>query len=326
MPTFTELEDKATTQEESQPDTAPLEATQPSEQQETVGDPFEELLNLNAQDQDPFAVPDTVGQTQTAEQVGTEKVAAEEMVPKADQNQYQYWQSQYDKAQRELESMKSSYEGLKDIEPIAKYIKDNPAVLDGVESSLSSGMPTGKPEQANQVESLKKPERPTKPANYDAIDAYSDPDSASYKYRETVDSYRDEMIAFQEHRNTDMMTRMENEYRARAEKQQLDGLRTQLGSTFEFSREQTEDFIKVMSDPNSMSLDNLVSLYKMKQAPDGEVAKNLRKAEQMRAQNEKLKIAPSVGVAPAEAKAERPAEESIMDAMIAEHNKTNPWT
>jgi len=320
-PKFTELEETATTQEESPPDSTPVEAVQ-----ETVGDPFEELLNLDTQNQDPFAVPDTVEETQTAEQVGTEKVAGEEVIPKADQNQYQYWQSQYDKAQRELESMKSSYEGLKDMEPIAKYIKDNPAVLDGVESSLSNGMPTGNPLKGNQVEPLKKPERPTKPANYDAIDAYSDPDSDSYKYRDSVDGYRDDMISFQEQRHTDMMGRVEDEYRTRAEKQNMDTLRTQLGTTFEFSTDQTDDFIKVMSDPNSMSLENLVSLYKMKQAPDREVAKNLRKAEQMRLQNEKLKIAPSVGIAPAESQEEVLAEDGIMDAMIAEHKKMNPWT
>ena len=84
--------------------------------------------------------------------------------------------------------------------------------------------------------------------------------------------------------------------------------------------------MKVMSDPQSLSLDNLVTLYKMRQAPSGEVTKNLQKAEQMRAQQEKLKIAPSVGSVPAETQQEAPMEDAIMDAMIAHESKTNPFT
>ena len=81
-----------------------------------------------------------------------------------------------------------------------------------------------------------------------------------------------------------------------------------------------------MSDPSSLSLDNLVNLYKMQQAPSSEVSKNLQKAQQMRTQQEKLKIAPSVGSVPAETQQEAPMEDQIMDAMLASEKKTNPWT
>ena len=46
----------------------------------------------------------------------------------------------------------------------------------------------------------------------------------------------------------------------------------------------------------------------------------------MRAQQEKLKIAPSVGSVPAETQQEAPMEDAIMDAMIAHESKTNPFT
>ena len=320
MPTFTDMEAAAPQTEENQP--ASQEPT-PVEPQETVGDPFDELLKAS-EAADPFATP--AANEEVAKPAETDPVPAADPSAKGDESQFQYWQSQYDKAQRELTELKEQHTSLKDIEPLANYIKENPAVLDSVESSLSSGKTPGQTVKGNQEASLKKPDRPTKPANYDAIDAYSDPTSDSYKYREGVDSYRDEMIAYQEKKNEQVVARMEKDYQQRAQQQQVETLRTQLANGYEFSNDQVDDFMKVMSDPQSLSLDNLVTLYKMRQAPSGEVTKNLQKAEQMRAQQEKLKIAPSVGSVPAETQQEAPMEDTIMDAMIAHESKTNPWT
>jgi len=325
MPTFTEMEETGANPETNQPVTEPAAPqADAAPAQETVGDPFEQLLAASEQ-ADPFATPASSTQDETVAQPTEAANSAEPAEAKQDEGQFQYWQSQYDKAQRELTELKEQHSSLKDIEPLAKYIQDNPAVLDSVESSLSSGKTPGQP-AGNQAASLKKPERPTKPANYDAIDAYSDPQSDSYKYREAVDGYRDDMISFQEKKNEQVVAKMEQEYQQRAQAQQVDSLRSQLANSHGFDATQVDDFMKVMSDPGSLSLDNLVNLYKMQQAPSAEVSKNLQKAQQMRAQQEKLKIAPSVGSVPAETQQEAPMEDQIMDAMLASEKKTNPWT
>jgi len=325
MPTFTEMEETAVTPETNQPVTEPAAPeVEAAPAQETVGDPFEELLAASEQ-ADPFATPASSTQDEMVAQPAEIPDPANPSGAKQDEGQFQYWQSQYDKAQRELTDLKEQHSSLKDIEPLAKYIQENPAILDSVESSLSSGQPSGQP-IGNQAESLKKPEKPTKPANYDAIDAYSDPQSDSYKYRDAIDGYRDEMISFQEKKNEQVVARMEQDYQNRAQEQQVETLRTQLTNGHGFNTNQVDDFMKVMSDPGSLSLENLVNLYKLQQAPSAEVTKNLQKAQQMRAQQEKLKIAPSVGSVPAETQQETPMEDQIMDAMLASEKKTNPWT
>ena len=168
MPTFTEMEETGANPETNQPVTEPAAPqADAAPAQETVGDPFEQLLAASEQ-ADPFATPASSTQDETVAQPTEAANSAEPAEAKQDEGQFQYWQSQYDKAQRELTELKEQHSSLKDIEPLAKYIQDNPAVLDSVESSLSSGKTPGQP-AGNQAASLKKPERPTKPANYDAI-------------------------------------------------------------------------------------------------------------------------------------------------------------
>ena len=93
--------------------------------------------------------------------------------------------------------MEDKLKEFQQLEPIARHINDNPWVLDNVAKSLSGDTPQV-PSQEKSVESLKKPERPSKPSNYDASEAYMDPESASFKYRENLDNYREDLVGYQE--------------------------------------------------------------------------------------------------------------------------------
>ena len=297
-------------------------ATQEASEPAHPGDPFEELF---VEDTPAFGTPqETVESVET----GIDGV----VTAKQDPNQHQYWQSQYDKVKGEYDNLESKYQEIESLEPIAKYIQQNPGVLDNVTQSLSSGQQPGQPQQEVQEEPMKRPDRPTKPAEYDAIDAYSDPNSASYKYKESMDSYRDGMIEFQEKRNEAMegalrqeAERQQQMMQRQQQVQQMSNVKTQLTQGYSFSDTDAEQFIKEMAKPDSISMDNLVALYRMKQSPSGEVLANQRKADEMRRQKAKLNIPSTVGVAPAETTTQASVEDRVMDALIDDYKSNNPF-
>ena len=156
--------------------------------QEFGADAFDELMT------DAKAnVPGTASpEMQTQEEVET----TSEEPQGTEEESFQYWQSQADIRARELEEVKTKYQDLEEIAPLARYIRENPQVLNSVESSLSADKPMDNSPQGNSQELAKKPERPSKPAEYDPIEATSDPDSTSFKYKESLESYRDDMMDY----------------------------------------------------------------------------------------------------------------------------------
>jgi len=270
-------------------DTAP--ETEVQEGETTEESPLESL--------DPFE--ETHPRTQE-----TEGTVVEDASVKEDDTQFQYWQSQADKRAKELEQLQTRYSEIEDLAPIAKYIQSNPEVLDNVEASLSSGQPQGVP---HQEESLKRPEKPTKPSNYDPVDAYSDPDSASFQYRDTVDNYHEDMIDYQEKQSAMMYNNMRQKEANITQHNQMSTIKTQLTGGYGMDDIQASKFMSEMSRPESITLDNLVSLWKMKNAPPPEQAQRQKKVEQMKRSNEKLTIPTPIGVEAGEAEPQMSEED-----------------
>mgnify|MGYP003113994177 CR=1 FL=1 len=320
---------KAIPQEENQPEEAfPV---QEGSQTTQAGDPFEELLSAES---NTYGTEQVVEEPKQAEQPAqsVEPDVNSEAPAKQDPNQHQYWQSQYDKVKGEYSNLKNKYQEMESLAPIARYIQDNPDVLNNVTQSLSKGNQAGQVQQEPQPEPLKRPEKPTRPAEYDAIDAYNDPNTDSYKYRDAMDNYRDNMIEYQEKRNG----MMENALAQEAERQrqimmkqqqtqQINNIKTQLTQGYQFAPEEADKFMKEMAKPESITMDNLVALWKMKQAPAGQVLENQRKADEMKRQRDKLSIPNTVGVAPAEAPTKASVEDRVMDALIDDFKSQNPF-
>ena len=141
------------------------------------------------------------------------------------------------------------------------------------------------PEPEPEIELPAPPEKPQKPYNFNMDEAMTDSNSESAKYLRQEQSWRDEM---------DDYKNMQFEYH--------------------------------MSDPSSISLDNLWRLYAadkglsspepQKAAPSGEF-QQVKRAQQVPA---------SMGVMPSQNRqTEGSMEDTIMDSMIADYNKQNPW-
>ena len=309
---------------------------------ETAADPFAELMEADPQETELPVEPAGEQKTEEVQQANPD-------ASKEDQNQYQYWQSQADIRSKELgdvlqnfgvesvDELRAKYGDIQDIAPIARYVKSNPSVLDNVEASLSNGQPQGQP-QGDPQPSLKQPEKPTKPSNYDALDAYSDPNSDSFKYNESMDEYRDQMIDYSRSENELLKNRMVQEQEMQKRQQEDVKLRNDLHTKYDMPVEEVDRFVNYMSSPESVSVDNLVALWKTQQnltasaptqapqahtegakAPDPTVAA-------MKRQREKLSMPQPVSVTPGgEQGADKSPESTVMDAMISDYKKQNPW-
>lgn len=304
-------------------------------------DPFSELLQ---QVEDTSAPQEAVPSVEPQAEVPKETV---EDFPQSKENpeQYQYWQSQADKRTKELtdvlgtfgvesvDELQAKYSDMGDIVPIARYIKSNPGVLDTVQNSLSNGQPQGEPqEQGNPEPSLKQPEKPTKPNNYDALDAYSDPSSESFQYRESVDSYRDSMLEYSNAENQSLRQSIEQERAVQQQRETEQNLKQQLVSQYEMKNDEVDKFVQYMSSPESMTLGNLVTLWNAQNnvvsadTPPPAPTVPDPKVGEMQRQREKLAIPQPVSVVPGSGEnADRSAEDSVMDDMISDHKRANPW-
>ena len=242
-----------------------------------------------------------------------------------EEESFQYWQSQADIRARELEEVKTKYQDLEEIAPLARYIRENPQVLNSVESSLSADKPMDNSPQGNSQELAKKPERPSKPAEYDPIEATSDPDSTSFKYKESLESYRDDMMDYYEGRERNRDVAMQEQQDRVAQQQYMDNVRSQLQNVYGFEDKEMEHFITEMSRPESLSLENLVSVWKLNNKPTEQQIKSPQKVKSMQTQKEKLGVKQPVGVDPSSGQVAKSTEDQLMDAMVADHKSRNPW-
>jgi hypothetical protein len=291
---------------------------------------------------DDIVAPDPSGEDPFAELVSDDRIdmasveeepsipaPREEISDKDNPDSYKYWQSKYDTQVNETKEIYNRMTELEQVAPIANYLNQNPQVVKALEEQLSNDQI-----QESTGSSLKKPERPEKPTNYDAIDAYSDPDSVSYKYRESVDGYRDDTLAYYEAQQEAQRVAYEQEatvrQRAQAEQQRVAQMRNLYGDLTTnrgFSGEEAQSFMTEMSAPESISLDNLVNLWKLRHAPSREEITVKSKAEAMQREKERLSIPRPVGVTPGhDAQAGKTEEDRLMESMVQDFDNRNPWT
>lgn len=278
----------------------------------------------------------------TSEEEPTQPVTDESASKDADS--YKYWQSQADKRTSELNKvmetlgvenpndLDAKLNKLKNLEPISEHILNNPEILSSVKQDLSNGQAIGNP-QENQVQPLKKPEMPKKPTNYDADDALADPTSESYKYREALDSYRDDMLLFQDARFEQMAQQQMAQQEAMQQEQDLQNVRKQLTSDYEMSSDDADKFIQTMSDPQSINMDNLVALFKMQNGTQDVQASAPAsvdgidpKMQEMMSERQRLATPSPVTAAKGEANTSTSSDEdNIIENMIGNYKRNNPW-
>lgn len=143
--------------------------------------------------------------------------------------------------------------------PLVRFIQENPDVTEYIERKLSNA-PAPAPD-------VKPPEPPVRPASYNPVDAMQNPESESWKYRESLEDYRTKHVEYL----TGELQREKESARqaaARAEAQSKERARVmavanEVVAKHGLTPAQATDFVRVMSDPRSVQIPYLVQLYKI---------------------------------------------------------------
>ena len=230
-----------------------------------------------------------IEQTEVVPEVESEEIpeeTPEETLNKKNVSRFEYWQSEAQKSQAKLHDIEPYI-------PIAEYVKNNPQVLDIIEGSLK-GQPQNAlstKEQAAET-SLKKPESPKKPDSYNKFDAYNEPESESYKYRETLEEYRENLSLYaiqkQEFDEKQRDIAYQEYQRQQATQRQMSELYNTLQTKFQATAPDIEDFIKFTSQPITPEL--LWNYYMTVKNPSKAQNINKLKSDEIENRSSRLQI------------------------------------
>lgn len=310
------------------PDTPDTDIVQPDVSQETEMTP--EAVFDKTQDKsalvDEFFRANKVEETQpeSSEPSPVEiprQEAAEPTDVDNDVKRYQYWQSEADKARNEKLEMEARLQALESQQA-------QPLQPENIEPEPEEQFPDP-------------PMKPGKPRGFNRAEAMDDPTSESARYLEEVDNWRDNMDEYnrlhtqyttavvQEERER-LVQEREDILRQNAEQEQIRTNMQQMGQhlnkTYGASQEEINEFVKVMDDPNNITVDNLFQLYRMQnggagQAPVTQTAPNESFEQRKRAQQ----VPTPMGVVPSQNSASATGSDSVMDSMISDYKSKNPF-
>ena len=270
----------------------------------------DDIILGNVDDTAPaFGQPETTIQEQPAPPVEA----------KNDDTRYEYWQSQASKKENELNQLKAQQQQA---------------------MAMQQQQAQAQPAQEQFPDA---PEKPNKPRHYSREEAYSDPNSESARYLDEVEDWRDNMEEYKELKHQyDMAIIQEqlgNERKARVEevqrreafakqRQELANVNNMVQTKYGLNPEEAQSFIKEMSSKDSLTMDNLVQLWRIKQGQGAPVGTPVQPTPSPTFEQTKRaqQIPSPMGVMPSTGQqAQGSTEDQIMDRMISDLDSRNPF-
>jgi len=264
-----------------------------------------------------FGTPETETISENVEQAPVES--------KNDDTRYEYWQSQAAKKDNELQELKTQQQQM----------------LAMQQQMMQQQQPV-QPEKKVQ-EFPAAPERPKKPRNFSREEAYSDPSSESARFLDEQDEWRDNMEEYkelkhqydiaviQESLNKERDARVEEVKRREAyakQQQEIATVSNEVQTKYGLNQEEAANFIKDMSSADSLTMDNLVQLWRIKQGQGAPVGTPVQPTPSPTFEQTKRaqQIPSPMGVMPSTGnQAQGSTEDQIMDKMVADFNSKNPF-
>ena len=239
-----------------------------------------------------------------------------------DDTRYEYWQSQAAKRENEIKQMQMQ--------------------MQQVQTQVGQQAPQQAPVQERET-FPEAPPKPVRPRAFNRQEAYEDSSSESARYLDEVDEWRDTMDEYTslkgQYDNALLQEQLENQRTNQAQAERVRQAQIQQASQMQevsnlvqghygMSPQETQDFVKTMSDPSSITVDNLVQLYRM-QKGSGASPTNTGQPTQPSSTFQQTQRAQQVpqpmGVQPTAGNNQAPAEDQIMDNIISDYKKNNPW-
>jgi len=244
----------------------------------------------------------------------------ESLEAKNDAKRFEYWQSQAAKKDNELKTLQNQVQ----------------QVVQSQQAPMSTN------EAPAQQEFPPPPPKPQKPQGFSREEAWGDPSSTSARYLDEVESWQDDIGEYRDLRGQYDLAVIRERFEAEDEvkkvnqqkavqynqtKQQLRDVYSHVTGHYGFTDSEAKDFIKSMSNAKSVSMENLVQLYRMQKGA-GPVNTESQGPSQAFQQSRNAQQVPSpMGVMPGQAtESQRSDADSIMDELITSHKSKNPWT
>ena len=254
--------------------------------------------------------------TQAVENPDTEVEATDN-----DAKRYAYWQSQADKYKNELAEMKKTQEVPAQTQQPVQETANTPV-----------------------EEFPPAPERPKRPRSFSREEAYTDPNSESARYLDAKEDWDEQMVEYNtlhtQYQNAvlqEKFDKMENQRVEEAKRQQsAQAAAKQQAEVLNYvtghhgmNDNEAKDFMTKMSDPSSITIDNLVQLYRMQQggAIPQQNAAPAQPSETFQQAKNAQQVPSPMGVMPSgQSNVDgRSLEDKMMDSMIGNFNDKNPW-
>ena len=245
---------------------------------------------------------------------------------KNDDTRYEYWQSQAAKKDNELEQLKAQQQQMMAMQQQMMQQPQAPAQPEPEVDKFPDA-----------------PTRPSKPRNFSREEAYSDSSSESARYLDEVEDWRDNMEEYKELKHQyDMAIIQEqlgNERKARVEEvqrreayakqqQEIANVNNMVQTKYGLNPEEAQSFIKEMSSKDSLTMDNLVQLWRIKQGQNAPVSGNVQTTPSPTIQQTKRaqQVPSPMGTMPGTGnQATGSTEDQIMDRMISDLDSRNPF-
>jgi len=273
-------------------------------------------------EEQPTVTNETVGTPETQETPAGDgsNLNIEQTQTENDERRFQYWQSEADKAKNENAKLKEQLNQ----QPQPQQAQPAPA------------------EQKPVEEFPPAPEKPQAPVGFNRAEANEDPNSASAQYLNQLDNWRDDIIQYNslksEYQTALVSEQLQKQESARQDEikraqayqqqqQQVNEVHQRVQGEFGLTADEATEFVQTMSKPESLTMDNLVQLYRMQKGSGQTVQTQQTGPSDTFNQQARAQQVPSpMGVLPAQQnESTQSTEDSIIDSMISGYKKSNPW-
>ena len=225
---------------------------------------------------------------------------------KDDPRRFEYWQSQADRMRGENDNLKQEIHGIK------QYLAAREQQSPSNSETMGSPVPTGNP----QTE-LKTPVQPTKPSNYNEVDAFNDPNSASFQYRNAIESYRDDVTTYMLQK--DQVREQQQMQQMRLQQDQMVDQQAYNHATnnYGWDSKTANEFIEWSRNPANVTIDHLAKLYEMDKR--GVDPRAEQKRQEMLNQQQRAQVPRTTQVTPAPAPPQF-TDEQAFSASLLQHS------
>jgi hypothetical protein len=242
---------------------------------------FDEIFGIR---ENGFSVPveENQGVPETQENVTgdqRQETAEQKAAREAEERSYRYWQSEADKRQnriRELEEKLAREAQQRQLPP------RDPNTGQFVPMQ-ERGLPFQETGQPTSEVFPPPPARPKPPPGFSRAEAAADDRSPSAEYLNQIDDWNAQMAEYTadkldyieiqritetERQKMEQMQQMQAAQARAAQQQGIREISKHLRDGYRFTDEQVVDFVQTMSNPNSITVDNLAKLYAMSKGID----------------------------------------------------------